>query len=306
MPKPSQYVIELFHTLRKDVSWIKNKLFIEQPKSKPTESPHQYTIDAIHTRGQASEKDQESVRVTLNLPPSIRVDAKTEEHPKQWNKDRMFLAQIGGILVGAIVAAIYLGQLITMNHTLKVSRDQFDMSRKTAERESRALVSIKAIGDITAGENEVPTIQIKLTNMGKTIARKVESEAYMEIVPRTKGPTFVHPDGTPNVTYKSADMFPGDTDGFPDKRDKAMAAPVDGQEAEEWPLSKEEYESLTRGDTYLAAHGIVVYVDIYQVKHWSRFCTHQFLAKDPVLGSKHTYAAMSCTEDNTTDTNDEP
>ncbi len=200
--------------------------------------------------------------------------------------------ECGAVAVGIIVAIIYYKQLQTMNDTL-------DLSRKTSERESRALVSIKPVGDIQVVVDQVPEVKLVLNNLGKTTARQIVGEIYIEVIPKDQGPTFVHGNPTPSTRYTAPDLFPTETHDLAAKRLKAVGEIVEGGPAGEWPISKDEYASLLNGDTYLAAHGYIDYVDVYHVAHWSRFCVWRILKPGQ-------FKAKSCTQYNTTDENDEP
>jgi hypothetical protein len=125
MSKPNEYITDLLHKLREDISQIKHRLFTEKPKPQSSETPPHYAINAVHKDGKPSEEDNNAIRATLKLPETIRIDAKTEEHHKQWHKDRTVWLQLIGIGVGIAVAVIYLYQLITMQHQLKFEKERF-------------------------------------------------------------------------------------------------------------------------------------------------------------------------------------
>jgi hypothetical protein len=293
MQKPNEYIIELFHKLREDISWIKNRLFTEQAEEQATETSPEYTIDAVHKRDKPDDKERSSIRATLNLPEAIRIEAKTEERQKKWYRDRAILLQIAGICIGVVVAGIYFLQLRDMDKTV-------ELSRKVAERESRALVSIKPNGEIQIVKDQSLQLSVRLTNLGNSTARNIVSRVYVGILPRLQAPTVDFGTPTPMVQYFVADMFPKDVQDFPAARQKAIGPPREGgRDTEPRPLSESEFNELTAGNTYVVAIGIVKYEDVYHIQHWSTFCAHRYLGSLAIM-------AKSCTEHNTEDENDEP
>lgn len=148
MNKPSDYIAEMFHKLREDISDIKHRLFTEKPKLESVETQPHYAIDAVYKDNQSSEKDDKAIRTTLNLPKSIYVDAKTEERHKPWYKDRSVWLSVITIVVGTVVALIYIGQLCQM---IKSNR----LTQQTLQISQRAYVAIGRKDGIAA-EFDIP------------------------------------------------------------------------------------------------------------------------------------------------------
>jgi hypothetical protein len=131
MNKPSEYVTDLFHKLRDDISWLKHKLFTDKPKLESAESPRHYTINAIHKDIDSDQEDDKSIQATLILPPAIRVYAETEERPKKWLQDRTVLIQIGGIFLAIVAAIIYYCQLNAMLNANKLANKTFEVGQRS-------------------------------------------------------------------------------------------------------------------------------------------------------------------------------
>jgi hypothetical protein len=129
MSKPYEYVTDLFHKIREDLTQIKHRLFTEKPKLESSEHPLEYSIDAIHKRNDTEKETAPPqgpmIRARLNLPETIAVKAETEERKKPWKQDRNFLVEIAAIFVGAIVALIYGCQLWQMIEANRISQTTF-------------------------------------------------------------------------------------------------------------------------------------------------------------------------------------
>jgi hypothetical protein len=123
MNKPTDYITEMFHKLREDISGIKHKLFTEKAKLESIEAKPSYTIDTIHKDEQPNYEDDKAIRAVLKLPESIHIDAKTEERQKRWYKDRAVFFQVLTIAVGTVVAVIYGLQLRAMLDSNRINRD---------------------------------------------------------------------------------------------------------------------------------------------------------------------------------------
>ena len=176
----SDYVTEMFHKSREDISGIKHRLFTDKPESEYTEVQPHYEIDAIHEDSQSHEKDDKTIRATLNLPPAIRVDAKTEERQKPWHQDRNLWLQIGTIAVGIVVAVIYgcqLNQMIQSNKlTRKVLQLQYSQSRSLVQVTTTTFYK-STIEDVKkAGQ-----FSIELQNLGKATASKIHGVVMVQL-----------------------------------------------------------------------------------------------------------------------------
>ncbi|HEY6765000.1 MAG TPA: hypothetical protein VI386_09520, partial [Candidatus Sulfotelmatobacter sp.] len=116
--------------------------------------------------GQTSEKEDKTIRATLNLPESIRIEAKTEEQQKHWKKDRAFLIQIVGVLVGAAVATIYVFQLRAMREAVTTARDANKLTEDSV-RARLVLTDFDLLHPIVAGQPIV--CKFRLKNVGRSL-----------------------------------------------------------------------------------------------------------------------------------------
>jgi hypothetical protein len=163
MSKPNEYITDLFHKLRDDISWIRQKLFTEKPKLESADTPKEYAIDAVHTDNNANCKAYDSeavIRATLNMPKAIRVEAETHERNKKWFKDRMFLVQVAAVLAASIYAVIAYRQWHDSGHNFRVDQ--------------RAWLGVSQMSLNEMHAPDPVTAMVTVTNFGKTPALHVK------------------------------------------------------------------------------------------------------------------------------------
>jgi hypothetical protein len=201
---------------------------------------------------------------------------------------------VATVVLGAGVLIVYFFQWIAM-------RDTIDLTRKTAERESRAFVKIAQDGKLQTIPEQTIELPLRVTNVGKTPARNIVVATVVEVVPRAQAPNFGDSptDIIPIFRSEVGDLFPNDWTSFNTWRLKAKGEAKKGGDTEVWPLSKPEYAELMAGQAYIAVHGQIGYEDIYHVPHWTKFCYWW-----PFTSLE--YNASECVGRNTTDNADEP
>ena len=71
---------------------------------------------------------------------------------------------------------------------------------------------------------------------------------------------------------------------------------LENKQSVDRPITNAEYQSLMKGEAYLAISGIAYYKDVYNTKHWTTFCGwHSFAAVK--------LAANACVANNSVDDN---
>ena len=90
MNRPYEYITDLFHKLREDISAIKHRLFTEKPKQEASaDRPRHYTINAATPQIQTPTKKMGNPYELLSIfPPTISIDAQTQVRPKKLYRDR--------------------------------------------------------------------------------------------------------------------------------------------------------------------------------------------------------------------------
>lgn len=174
MNKPSEYITDLFHKLREDISWIKQKLFVEKPKLEPADTPKQYIVNAVHTDDNSKHESGDPktiVRATLNMPKAVRVEAETHERHKKWYRDRVFILEMFGVLAAIFYAFI--------------AWNQWQDSAENFRTDERAWLSVTTIKGVTLPSPEEVTLKgwapinysYVVENVGKTIATNARARS---------------------------------------------------------------------------------------------------------------------------------
>jgi hypothetical protein len=266
MTKPNEYITDLFHKLRDDISWIKQKLFTEKPKLESSDTPKEYVVNAIHTDDNADGKTDDSktiVRATLNMPKAIRIEAETHERPKKWRKDRMFLVQIAAVLAASTYVGIAYLQWRDLGDNFKFSQ--------------RAWLKVDA--GFPDKEPPVYGVTMRVENVGKSVAHNVHLIGRLEYDPGTTGPNLeVKGVAVTDVTYGL--IFPADHHDYPMQFTDDKAKPR--------ALSGDELKQLALGNAYLSLFGIIGYEDEFG-KHWTKFCQWRDYAivQGPTINSRN-------------------
>jgi hypothetical protein len=286
MSKPSDYVAEMLHKLREDISGIKHRLFTEKSTSASIEVPH-YTIDAKHEDGQSREKDDKAIRATLNLPPTIRIDAQTEERHKPWHKDRSVWLQLVTIAVGIVVATIYgwqLKQMIDSNKlTRKVLQLQYSQSRSSVQITTNSFYKETADDIKKAG-----MITIELQNVGKATASKVRGTVVAQFLPSSQEPDL---DAVGYITkFTNPPLFTG-------AQPSAVGLILVYKYGTIAQVPPDVWHGLETGTWYVVVFGRVEYVDNFG-EWWTQFCAWRpfFKTENPphIIG----FSASKCVDYN--------
>lgn len=287
MNKPSDYITDMFHKLREDISGIKHKLFAEKPKLESVEVQPHYTIDAVHEDGQSHEKDEKAIRATLNLPPTIRIDAKTEERHKPWHKDRSVLLQIVTIAVGIVVAVIYgcqLKQMIDSNRlTRRVLELQYSQSRSFVQ-----ITTTTFYKETTDDIKKAGMIPIELQNPGKATASKVHGTVMVQFLPAAQEPDL---DAIGYITkFTNPPLFIG-------AQPSAVPLVLVYKYGTIAQVPADVWSGLEAGTWYVVVFGRVEYVDSFG-EWWTQFCAWRpfFKTENPphVFG----FSASKCVDYN--------
>jgi hypothetical protein len=101
---------------------------------------------------------------------------------------------------------------------------------------------------------------LRITNVGKTPAKKARVDAVVEIVKKGQDPTFVY--STVHDIVRTAVLFPGVSYEF-EAFLRKNGVPVQP--------TPEEVKALDKGDMYIALYGMVNYEDDFGA-HWTHYC----------------------------------
>lgn len=155
-------------------------------------------------------------------------------------------------------------------------------------------------------------VPLTIKNIGKTAAQRVLAYAIVEVVkfgkepnipdrqsrgfPQIDHPTTAagKPTHAPSAIYGSL-IYPGEwyTSSVP-------RLGVAEKQSAVFPLSKNEFESLRKGESYMAVYGAVTYFDIFGVFHWTKFCKSIRVGMAGIVPSESVACANYAAIDNNT------
>jgi hypothetical protein len=140
-------------------------------------------------------------------------------------------------------------------------------------------------------ENEPLRIPVRTINTGKTPARKVVANIFVEIVKNGESPKLDLAKVPPSKLLFGI-LFPNNPSVdlvFRMRKKGAAEAAFDA-------LSSTEFQGLNSKTVYIAVYGRIDYVDVFNIPRWTKFCGW-------TSGSPGYYSAQACTAYNSVDTN---
>ena len=156
---------------------------------------------------------------------------------------------------------------------------------KSLVRDQRAwIVPTITIQPTTLDPKAPVGAHIHLANSGKTPARAIFTEVVIEQVNKNLSPTLSYP--KPDIMSLVGILFPNDPGSDVD-------AGIGGPPK---PLNQAAYDSLVRGDSYIAAYLTVRYIDAFGIHHWVTECQWHAWAKGD-------FQSRACVEYANTDKN---
>jgi hypothetical protein len=251
---------EKAHREAEQIRLANNKVIAAKKQPKPSEAPN----------SDGNEKEQRNM--------------VSREVPKRNDLTNWLLAIFTGILT--TVAGF---QWFVTNRQLDVMRN-----------DQRAWIEVQEIPP----DGRVPKVEvvagkpimypIKVTNTGKTPAKDVKLMLAAEVVGFGNEPNFrcVEQATCSDEVNLWGIIFPSQANEISGRRWTLTGpAPVDTDaDAAAW---QEEA-------AYVAVYGMIDYVDVYKIHHWTKFC---FWRNSPANGAHTHFNAKDCTEYNSVDSN---
>jgi hypothetical protein len=235
-------------------------------------------------------------------PPAPKQETQAREKEKHW----LDYLEAGMAGFGLVVLIAYTIATIAIWCANKKAADAAKVAAEAAERANDvATYSLTAsqrswvqVADNNPKESDKKRIKDytrfdfpeRITNIGKTPARKVKVDAVVEIVEVGKEPKLTYYD-LHDIVLTSV-LFPDTPRDFSGSiiRNRVRVQP-----------SAEEREGLANGDLYVAVYGRVSYEDDFG-PHWTHYCWWQrYDEKPPAEGQ-----AKTCTEYNDVDPTPQP
>lgn len=194
--------------------------------------------------------------IETKLPPDLEKKRSAAEEKKEARDKKRFVVE-WVTLVFVIVYAGITGWIAYINHS------QWKDLRHNFAAQERAWIEIKEVDPPPKIDEDTVfnAWGVKITNPGKSIALEVHIYGHMEIVDKEMSPSFSFPENH-FFQIDGAAFFPGSEGTFPIGFDQFPNPRA---------LTKDEIQTLLRGDAYLAAYVEVLYRDQFGW-HWTRYC----------------------------------
>ena len=220
-------------------------------------------------------------------PRAVPEEMEKKDSQKKMSKPRFFQRPetgIAGLILAAVVAVIYMGQLAYM-------RQSVQLTSKSLRMDQRAWITSKVGQFSELKENSELPVQMIFTNTGKTPAKHISISLLIQKRKREEEPSLKLNENTPKEW--TGLMFPNLPESF------TFYLMEEGNLTKRVILTKEMRDDLVTGRSYLMISGEVSYSDMFDVPHWTRFCSFTKLA------SPDTRVLDRCTYYNDVDRNDE-
>lgn len=266
------------------------------------------TNDAIADNTKATEKAAEQQpaeppsRITVDIQiPREEADRYYAQHNNpnslQW---WAFWVNVLAFLAVAVYAAITYRQWRTMDATLKEAQSQTAISRRLAETsdksyrlEQRAWIVVSTKGPITHTINMPIFYPLRIVNIGKTIAKRMEAHIAVELINRREGPEFIYTPGHAHTMKLANIVLPNDPD---DGSYPALKRGATGY-AEQVLITPTILRGVNTQTLATMAHGKITYKDIFGADHWINFCFQDTLIQRTRIDA----ASKKCSDYNDTD-----
>lgn len=147
---------------------------------------------------------------------------------------------------------------------------QWQDLRHNFQVDERALIKAKPTKDITglfvnnspvpwSGSPPLIFWPITMTNIGKSVAVDIHADGVLELLDRNQPPSFSY---SPHTTMDIAAFYPQDIADF-----TVPFGPINAPQK----FTKEQYDGLMSGNSYLAVFAEITYKDQFG-QHWARSC----------------------------------
>lgn len=236
---------------------------------------------------------------------------KTQRNKEYGQQNRLYRVTFGAFVAAALYAAVAIWQGYLMRWTLKETQKA---TRATEEAAYDACISAKvaaenlyqmqiqnadihnsAIG--SAGQAAVTVrgeaaemfvnksvfpglnpdhpieVPMEVRNTGKSAAIRVHVEAVITVLKVGEEPTFGYPN--PPKNWNDTGVV------FPDDKPARFTYSAFDSDGSKHMLTPTEWDSFTRGESYVSFYGQITYLDIFGNHHWAHFCVHFDQGKNP-------------------------
>ena len=246
----------------------------------------------------------------------------------QFERKTLFWGRIGIVLtvitlaVGIVTLVVFYRQLSVMQtgldeaesesratnrharQQLREMQAQVDAVQRQMRQDQRAWLALtmdwptvkdakgEIIGKVVhVTENQPLVVPMRLTNSGKTIARIVQADIFVEVVKTVESPHLGSGNGAP-WQFSAGIILPNTPSDFPAYRQEPKKTGLEAM----FQLTPTENQDLSTGRAYLAVHGKMTYRDVFGFPHWTKFCGWV-----PLNPSPRYYNSKKCSDYNDVD-----
>jgi len=207
----------------------------------------------------------------INVPNPARIDLPTENNEWRDRQQELLRRQAtaaewlnwitaGAAVVGLLGLAILWGTLDAINIQTSNVFSELDVMRKA----ERAWIATRPGKVNTPTANVSLSSQITMINTGKTPARQIVGNFYIEIVNNGDIPHFGQ--SIPHSAYFAGAAVPNEQTDIPIVRSRKKSGGKPN-ETEEFPLTTAELNSLENAQSWIAVHGTISYYDVFRIQH---------------------------------------
>jgi hypothetical protein len=198
-----------------------------------------------------------------------------------------FWLAFAGFLVAVLAAYFVHGQLLELSRQTRAAQDSVKTINDQIRRDQRPWLDM-TFKPMTVEVNQPLTDSIELTNSGKTPARMVRADFFIEKVRNGEQPKMEF--AGPHSQFFTGTIFPG-REPMPGDASRQRFA-KDGKTFEEDPLTEIEWEQFQQNKIFFVIFAKVVYSDFFNVQHWTQKCNWQVIKK--TQETRGTISAQKC------------
>lgn len=192
-----------------------------------------------------------------NVPPDNTQGDANEQPDWQRRQYRVKLAvQLATVIVGVAVAFIYGCQLNEMRKTSRIAADNYALQTTALHIDQRAYVGVLDTPKTVPAKGEKLKVTIVVKNFGKTFAREVAMNGFINFIQKGTEPTF---DMTKNADAVRHLLL-------------APTGPYNFEFVGNEPLTEDAFEKLQTGASIVFSSGWITYYDAFSCVHWTIYC----------------------------------
>lgn len=181
---------------------------------------------------------------------------------------------LAGFVVAVLAAYFVHGQLLEMSRQTQAAQDSVKAINDQIRRDQRPWLDM-TFKPMTVEVNQPLAGTIEFTNSGKTPARMVRADFFIEKVRNGEQPKMEF--AGPHSQIFAGTIFPGREPTSADASRLRFAK--DGKTVEEDPLTENEWEEFQQNKIFFVIFAKVIYSDFFEVQHWTQKCNWQVLKK---------------------------